>query len=365
MSTSTRKRICPTEAGDPLAIAVPLAAWYAEAKRDLPWRHTRDPYRIWLSEIMAQQTQISVVIPYYERFLRKYPTVHELAAAPLEEVLERWAGLGYYSRGRNLHRAASRIVNEWGGEFPSDGESIRSLPGIGDYTAAAISSIAFGRPRAVVDGNVERVLSRHGAIANDPKRGDGKRAVRKSAEQALDSEHPGDHNQAMMELGALICTPRQPHCDLCPIAESCRGLATGEPEQFPPPRERRSAETQHWVALVVGDREESWVIDRGREEELLPGHRGVPLIRIPGSEPPSEEKVLQVAGEALARVSENSDLPGTPLEFVRHSITYRRLMIYPVRFPGPLLVEGATKVVAKNRGKFPALFRKIFDSIDR
>jgi len=365
--------------GDPAAIARPLARWYRRHARELPWRGISDPYAIWLSEVMLQQTRVSTAIPYYRRFLERFPTVRDIAAAAEEEVLAEWAGLGYYSRGRALLRAARIIDSELRGEFPRELAAIRALPGIGEYTAAAIASIAFGTPVAVVDGNVERVLCRHGAIAGDPKRGAARSAVRGAAERALPRRSPGDHNQAMMELGATVCTPRAPRCDSCPLERSCASLALGVPEAFPPPRARRDPETQHWAALLVGDGERIWTVPRGAEEELLPGHRGVPLVRIAGEEPPDEGAIRAAAARALAahdaprgraggsdrlRDRANASAPaGEVLPAVRHSITHRRLWLHPVRLAGSLAGEGAETVRPGDAHRLPALFRKILAAV--
>lgn len=213
----------------PPAFRKALLHWYNRQKRDLPWRRTLDPYRIWISEIMLQQTRVAAVIPYFERFLERFPTPAALAAAPQADVLAAWAGLGYYSRARNL-QAAARQMN---GAFPSDYESIRALPGIGDYTAAAVGSIAFGLPHAAVDGNVLRVLSRVANDASDIASPKTRARFQQLAGDLLDRRRPGDFNQAMMELGATLCLPRQPQCLLCPVAALCRGLQAGRQNELP------------------------------------------------------------------------------------------------------------------------------------
>lgn len=197
-----------------------LAAWYEISKRDLPWRRTRDPYAIWISEIMLQQTRVAAVIPYYERFLALYPTVDALAEVSEPQLLSAWAGLGYYSRARNLQAAAKTIVAL--GAFPRDHATLRSLPGIGDYTAAAVASIAFNLPHAVVDGNVVRVLARFLAEPV-PTRS----RIQIVADEFLDAAQPSQHNQAMMELGATVCTPKDPQCGKCPLANWCQAHAKG------------------------------------------------------------------------------------------------------------------------------------------
>jgi A/G-specific adenine glycosylase len=214
-----------------LSIARLLLRWYKHSHRDLPWRATRDPYRIWLSEIMLQQTRVETVLPYYESFLKRYPDVASLAAAPESKVLAIWSGLGYYSRARNLLRTARQIGEA--GAFPNDYAQLRALPGIGDYTAAAIASIAFGLPHAAVDGNVLRVLARvfndDGDIASPVTR----RRFQDLAQNTLDRRHPGEFNQAMMELGATVCLPRNPRCLLCPIQQLCGAHAAGRTAELP------------------------------------------------------------------------------------------------------------------------------------
>src|SRR6202171_4578917 len=212
-----------------------MLAWYRKNRRDLPWRKTRDPYSIWISEVMLQQTRVSAVIPFYEKFTNRFQTVDALAVASEQDLLATWAGLGYYSRARNLQRAA-RIIMAMGLEgfaLPRDYESIRALPGIGDYTAAAIASIAFDLPHAVLDGNVIRVLSRvtaeSGDIASAPTRG----RLAQVATALLHRKHPGDFNQAIMELGATVCLPRDPQCPACPIAVFCEARRTGRQLEFP------------------------------------------------------------------------------------------------------------------------------------
>jgi A/G-specific adenine glycosylase len=208
----------------PSELQAALMGWYAQNKRDLPWRQDRDPYRVWVSEIMLQQTRVAAVLEHYRVFLRAFPTVEALALAEEEKVLAVWSGLGYYRRARMLHRAARVVVSELGGKIPPQAEGLRKLPGVGRYTASAIASIAYGEPTAVVDGNVERVLSR---MDGEPREG---ASAWKRAQEMLDARHPGDWNQAMMELGATICTPQSPQCLVCPVRRWCcaPGAETGK-----------------------------------------------------------------------------------------------------------------------------------------
>lgn len=210
-----------------------LQQWYLRHYRQLPWRETRNPYHIWLSEIILQQTRVEQGLPYYERFTESFPQVADLANAPVDKVLKLWEGLGYYSRARNLHHAAQSIVEDFDGEFPSNYDDIRSLKGIGDYTAAAIASFAFDLAHAVVDGNVLRVLSRLHADARPINTSAGKKQFQAYADEFLDIQDPATHNQAMMELGATVCKPRDPLCEVCPLREACLAKAKNQVLDFP------------------------------------------------------------------------------------------------------------------------------------
>lgn len=236
---------------DPAAVAPRLLAWYGAHGRDLPWRHNRDPYRIWLSEIMLQQTTVAAVIPYYQRFLENFPGVRELAEAPLEKVIELWAGLGYYSRARNLHRAAQVVVYDFGGGFPSTVAELTTLPGIGRSTAGAIVSIAFNRPAPILDGNVRRVLVRLFAFQGDPRSPAAERSLWVWAEALTSRERPHDYAQAIMDLGATVCTPRDPACPACPLSDLCQAYRQGVQQQLPAARPRKSVPVRRQVALLV------------------------------------------------------------------------------------------------------------------
>jgi len=230
-----------------------LLAWFRQYQRDLPWRRTKDPYRIWLSEIMLQQTRVAAVVPYYERFLERFPDIHALAAAPQDEVLRLWSGLGYYSRARNLQRAAQEIVAKHGGIFPRAEKDALKLPGIGSYTAAAILSIAYGAKHAVLDGNVARVLARLRAVQGDLRDAKRWQSLQKSANALLDPQSPGDWNQAMMELGATLCAPQAPQCLLCPVAQFCQARKLGLADLLPARRKKRATEKIALAAAVLLD----------------------------------------------------------------------------------------------------------------
>jgi A/G-specific adenine glycosylase len=290
-----------------------LLDWFDRHRRDLPWRRTRDPYLVWISEIMLQQTRVETVIPYYERFIARFPAVEDLARADLEEVLALWSGLGYYRRGRQLH-AAARQVAETGRGFPSTLEELRELPGIGDYTAAAVGSIAFGIAAPVMDGNVERVLSRWIALEEDPKGRGARQALFATAAGLLDPERPGDSNQALMELGATICVPRRPRCLLCPIREGCRAAAQGDPERFPVARPKRARERRLLTVAFAESEGRVLLFRRPEGSALLAGTWELPWV---------EEKEEPEA--ALAARYGGSWEVGPVLGEVRHSITFRDL----------------------------------------
>ncbi len=228
-----------------------LLRWYGTQARDLPWRRTRDPYAIWVSEVMLQQTQVPVVLPYWTAFLARFPDVRALARASLDEVLAAWRGLGYYARARNLHRAAQVVLEHHAGRLPDDVEALRALPGFGRYTVGAVASIAFGRPVALVDGNVARVLARLFAIAGAT--GDPARETRlwSLAEVLVQGERPGDWNQGLMELGATVCRPEQPTCLLCPVRAHCAALTAGRVEAIPEPKVRTARRPLHLAVAAV------------------------------------------------------------------------------------------------------------------
>ncbi len=227
-----------------------LINWFAENRRDLPWRHNPTPYQVWLSEIILQQTRVNQGWDYYLRFVEKWPTVNDLANATEEEVLKMWQGLGYYSRARNLHQCAKQIVEQHGGQFPADFEKLKQLKGIGDYTAAAIASIAFDLPHAVVDGNVYRVLSRLFDIDTPININEGQTVFAKIADDLLNREQPGLHNQAMMEFGALQCTPKTPNCLLCPLQAQCLAFANQTVMQRPVKLQKLKVTTRYFNYLV-------------------------------------------------------------------------------------------------------------------
>ena len=228
-----------------------LTDWYLHNKRNLPWRTTIDPYTIWLSEIILQQTRVDQGMSYYFRFIENFPTVFDLAAASEEQVLKLWQGLGYYSRARNLHFSAKYIVNELNGNFPSTYKALLKLKGVGDYTASAVASICFNEPTAVVDGNVYRVLARYFGIDTAINSSAGIKEFKHLAQQIIDEENPGTHNQAIMEFGALMCKPSNPNCTVCPLNNSCFALSKNSVKDFPVKEKKAKIKTRHFNYLVI------------------------------------------------------------------------------------------------------------------
>ncbi len=251
------------------ALVEPLVAWYELNRKTFPWRENPTPYRVWISEIMLQQTRAETVVSYYERFLSRYPTVQHLADAPEEELLKAWEGLGYYSRARSLQKAAKEIVARYGGQLPADLEKLRALPGIGDYTAGAIASIAFGIPAAAVDGNVERVLCRWDAITDEVGTPAVRRQIAARAQALVPRDRPGAFANAMMEMGATMCTPRSPKCLLCPVRESCKGFLQGIAQELPHKAKKKAQRVENRAVLLVFC--DNRVLIVKRQEKLLGG----------------------------------------------------------------------------------------------
>jgi A/G-specific adenine glycosylase len=330
-----------------------LLGWFRQFQRDLPWRQTKDPYRIWLSEIMLQQTRVAAVIPYYERFLKRFPDVQALAKAPGEEVLRLWSGLGYYSRARNLRKAAQQIVANHGGRFPTSTGDALALSGIGNYTAAAILSIAFGKKHAVLDGNVARVLARLGAIRGDLRESRRWQALQDRADSYLDAVAPGDWNQAMMELGATLCTPKSPQCLLCPVAQFCEGRKLGIAESLPEKRKKRATVEVTLAAGVFADKN-GWTILLPPPEEARTAALAdyVPTLvsklwHFPTVSVTGDPRVILLASlRKLLRGGRNGNLRLAPVGKVRHSVTYRDITIVPFRINVKKLprIKGARRV---------------------
>ncbi len=334
-----------------------LLAWYDRHRRIMPWRslpgHLPDPYHVWLSEIMLQQTTVATVKGYFDAFLDRWPRVQDLAAADLDQVLTAWAGLGYYARARNLHRCAQAVVQQHAGKFPADEAGLLALPGIGPYTAAAIAAIAFDRPATILDGNVERVISRIYRVATPlPK---AKEELRALAAKLTPSDRPGDYAQAIMDLGATICTPTKPKCVLCPWRPDCGGFAAGDAESYPRKLPKAERPVRHGVAFWMTNRQGEIALRRRPEKGLLGG-----MMEIPSTAWRSE---IWSDAEALTVAPLRAEWQALAGE-VRHVFTHfeLRLRVYRVQAEGP--VASALVWVAPDQlddYALPTVMRKIID----
>lgn len=299
-----------------------LLAFYDAGRRDLPWRRAPDPYRVWVSEVMLQQTRVDSVIPYYEHWLRCFPTLDALAAADLDDVLRAWEGLGYYARARHLHRAARVIRERHRGQLPAEPGELKRLPGIGDYTAGAIASIAYGVPAPAVDGNVRRVLARLCDIERPSPA-----ALRERVAALIPGDRPGDFNQALMELGATVCTPRAPACTTCPVADSCLARARGTQELRPRRRAAKPLPEDAVGTAVVVSYDRRVLLVRRPEDGLL-GR----LWEFPSAAVRPDETPAAAAGRVACRLLMAHSAAGQALDPVVHTFSHRRTTYHPFRF---------------------------------
>ncbi|WP_295556370.1 A/G-specific adenine glycosylase [uncultured Hyphomicrobium sp.] len=320
--TVARKQLPLRPAGSDTVAA--LLDWYDRERRDLPWRSKRgrrsEPYRVWLSEIMLQQTTVKAVIPFYETFLRRWPTIEALAAAELDDVLAAWAGLGYYSRARNLHKCAQAVVAEHGGQFPRTEAGLLDLPGIGPYTAAAIAAIAFGEPATPVDGNIERVVSRLFAVKRPLPAA--KREIKRLAETLTPQRRAGDFAQAMMDLGASLCSPKKPSCLMCPLQQDCHAHALGIEAQLPVKLAKADRPVRYGTAFLALS-EDGYVLLRKRPEAGLLGG----MLEIPSTEWGDDWLPVDQAMTAQPVKTDWWPVPGV----VSHTFTHFRLELMVLR----------------------------------
>jgi A/G-specific adenine glycosylase len=344
-----------------------LPRWYRKHQRDLPWRRSRDPYAIWVSEIMLQQTRVDQASPFFERFMRRFPNTRALARAPMEKVLKAWEGMGYYSRARNIHRAAQMILAEHDGEVPGDRSALLKLPGIGPYTAGAIASIAFGLDEPVLDGNVTRVLCRVFAIGEDPKASETQTKLWSLASRLIPPGSAGLFNQALMELGAMVCTPRGPACTACPIREACLAMARGRQEDYPARSRRKALPHETIVAGVIRKRSRI-LIDRRRPEGLLGGLWEFPGGKAEKGESLEQALLREIREEVGIRVRVDH-----PLAVVDHAYSHFRITLHAfacthVSGQASPLHSMAVKWVwpgALGRYAFPAASLKVISALRR
>ncbi|HUH93667.1 MAG TPA: A/G-specific adenine glycosylase [Casimicrobiaceae bacterium] len=302
----------------PPSFASRLIAWQERhGRRDLPWQATRDPYRIWISEIMLQQTQVATVIPYYERFLAAFPDAGSLAAAPVERVLERWSGLGYYRRAHLAHRAARTIADEHGGAFPREVEAIARLPGVGRSTAAAIAAFAFGTRAAILDGNVKRVLARHAGIEGYPGEPEVARALWRCAEARVPTHGIETYTQALMDLGATVCLRKRPRCDVCPVAQDCVARGEHRADALPASRPRKAL-PRRAVSLLLLERHGEVLLEKRPATGVWAGLWSLPELA------PEADVVEHCRMRFAAEVA-----PEAPLASIEHGFTHFRLTMHP------------------------------------
>lgn len=305
-----------------------LINWFELNRREMPWREVdalgkRDPYRVWIAEVMLQQTRVDQATPYFERFLQAFPTVADLARADLDEVLKMWEGLGYYSRARNLHNAAKQIVEEFEGRLPEDEPAIRSLPGVGPYTSAAVLSIAFNKPLAVLDGNVIRVLSRVFAVEQDVRSSATRKALQTVADALLATNRPGDFNEALMELGATICTPKTPDCKRCPLMPMCAAFATGSPEAYPVASKKKPTPHYNIAVGVVRDSDGRLLVQKRPENTMLGG-----LWEFPGGKQEPDESLQETCSRELKEELGIDVDVGTEIAKIKHAYSHFSITLH-------------------------------------
>ena len=340
-----------------------LAAWFLANKRSLPWREHPDPWHIWLSEVMLQQTRVDQGLPYFKRFVERFPTVADMAETDLDELLLLWEGLGYYSRCRNLHKAARMVMEDRGGELPRSYDEWLMLPGVGPYTAAAIASIAFGEPRAVVDGNVIRVLTRLHAFPDVVTDASARRRIETWAQDFLDREQPGRHNEALMEMGALVCLPRNPRCGECPLQGDCLAQASGTQEDFP--IKKPSQPVPHYdIAIgIIRDDESRIYIQQRDTDAMLGGLWEFPGGKVEEGETPAEACRREVREETGMEVE-----PQACIATIKHAYSHFRITMHAFECAAvstsDLEVSGPHAWIAKEsfaEYAFPRANRKLLD----
>ncbi len=300
-----------------------LLDWFNSNKRDLAWRKTNDPYKIWVSEIMLQQTRVDQATPYYHRFIKRFPDVYELAKAPQDDLLKIWEGLGYYSRARNMQFAANQIVEDFGGKFPDSEKDVRSLKGIGPYTSAAILSIAFGKPFAVVDGNVIRVLSRLAGIEEDVRKKEVIKQIQHLADEFLNHDNPGDHNQAVMELGATICTPKNPKCHSCPLQLQCTATKLIKTDTIPYKSPAKKRPHKHIGVGVIVDDENRLLIAKRPNDVMLGG-----LWEFPGGKKENDESIEQTITRELEEELGVTVETGGKITEIKHAYSHFTITLH-------------------------------------
>ena len=342
-----------------------LSKWHERNKRDLPWKRTKDPYKIWLSEIILQQTRVEQGSPYYEKLIRQFPTVKHLAEAKEDEVMKAWQGLGYYTRARNAHAAAKQIMTDFEGKLPSSHDEILKLRGVGDYTAAAIASFAFDLPHAVVDGNVFRVLSRMFGIRTAIDSSEGKRVFIKLANDLLDRKNPGEYNQALMNFGAMVCTPANPGCDQCFLQKSCFAFNHQQISEFPVKSKKNSVRTR-WFNFLVFEDGKKVIIEKRKEKDIWKSLFQFPLIETETFADPKQ--ILNII--STKKLAEKKDIKIAGVSAViEHKLSHQTIMAQFIRIFLPhkkLKMKNGWKAINMGELKkigFPKLIVNYFEKL--
>ncbi|AZQ64093.1 A/G-specific adenine glycosylase [Flammeovirga pectinis] len=304
-----------------MEFAEQLIHWYHQNKRDLPWRHTKDPYKIWLSEIILQQTRVAQGLPYYEKFVENFPTVKDFASADIDKILHLWQGLGYYSRARNMHIAANEVINNWGGKFPNNYTDLLSLKGVGKYTAAAIASFAFGEKVATVDGNVYRVLSRVFDIHDDIASGKGQKIFSEVANDLISVKEPDTFNQAIMEFGAIQCSPKKPNCETCPFVQECLARETNQIGVLPV-KLKKVKVTNRYFHYIVIEADNQFILKKRPSGDIWTGLNDFPLVASKEEHPFSIQNIEQETGLIL-----EDGIIYKKSETFKHLLSHQRLFI--------------------------------------
>ncbi len=339
-----------------------LIQWYLEHKRPLPWRETKNPYYVWLSEIILQQTRVEQGLPYYKKFVEAFPEIEDLASASQHEVLKLWQGLGYYSRARNLHDSAKYVVFELAGRFPQTYRELLELKGVGDYTASAVASICYGEPQAVVDGNVFRVLSRIFGIVTPINTGAGKRQFRSLAQELMDPSHPSDFNQGMMEFGAVQCKPQQPLCESCPFAKRCVAFNQGKINDLPVKLRKGSVRVRHFNYLVFVSKKGETLLRQRTQKGIWHGLYEFPLVETPSQ---VEETLLVQEAAFKKYVPESAPVirPFNPTPIV-HKLSHQHIHAKFWVLSRDHLPQTGIPVTELDQYPVPALIEKFIEAFD-
>ncbi len=323
--------------------------WYSQNKRDLPWRETSDPYKIWISEIILQQTRVAQGTDYYNRFIEKFPTIADLANASEDNVLKLWQGLGYYTRARNLHFTAKNIISDYGGKFPSDYKTILSLKGIGNYTAAAIASIAFDLPYPAIDGNIYRVLSRYFGISTPIDSNNGRKEFQEIAEALMPAQNTGFHNQAFMEFGALQCTPKSTDCPNCPLLETCFAAQNNRVVQLPVKSKKIKQRTRYFLYFLIEDGDFIY-LEKREDKDIWKNLYQLPLVEL--EEKPSDHQILALNAPFMKNIkSILKTVSAQKKHILSHQIIFARMIHVEIK-SNELLNEKLVRVNKKDISKF-------------